>query len=223
MGVTSGIGANVNARPVRRVPSRSATLGFVDHITRRHLLGIGLAALPLPALLTAARISIGTRVPTPACGKAGKTHRQTEGPFFSTGSPERTSLRESGMDGTPLTVTGTVLDTRCSPLAGAKLDFWQADAHGNYDNEGFRLRGHQFTDNSGKYVLDTIVPGLYPGRTRHVHVKVQPKGGRVLTTQLYFPHEKRNRSDGIFDAALPMDVHRGRDGRAARFDFVLVT
>ena len=62
-----------------------------------------------------------------------------------------------------------------------------------------------------------MVPGLYPGRTRHIHVKVQPRGGEVLTTQLYFPREARNRRDGIFDAALLMRVSGGR----ARYDFVV--
>jgi protocatechuate 3,4-dioxygenase beta subunit len=216
----------------------------VDHITRRRLLGLGLAVIPLPTLLLlgstplrlpghpakaplrllrASRLPLAAGAPTPACGEDGKTPRQTEGPFFSTGSPERTSLREPGMDGTPLTIHGVVLDTSCKPLARAKLDFWQADAHGEYDNEGFRLRGHQFTDAAGGYVLRTIVPGLYPGRTRHVHAKVQAKGGRVLTTQLYFPHVSRNKSDSIFDPALLMEVHDGRDGRAATFDFVLTT
>jgi protocatechuate 3,4-dioxygenase beta subunit len=90
-----------------------------------------------------------------------------------------------------------------------------------YDNDGFRLRGHQFADGRGRFGLRTIVPGLYPGRTRHIHVKVQRPHGGVLTTQLYFPGEPRNRSDGIFDAALLMDIRRAGAARRARFQFVL--
>jgi protocatechuate 3,4-dioxygenase beta subunit len=64
------------------------------------------------------------------------------------------------------------------------LDFWQADVNGAYDNVGFRFRGHQFTNAQGAFALTTIVPGLYPGRTRHIHVKMQAPGRPVLTTQL---------------------------------------
>jgi protocatechuate 3,4-dioxygenase beta subunit len=72
---------------------------------------------------------------------------------------------------------------------------------------GFRLRGHQFTDGAGRYRLDTIVPGVYPGRTRHIHVRVQAPNGPLLTTQLYFPGETENRRDGIFNPKLLMAVN----------------
>ena len=96
-----------------------------------------------------------------------------------------------------------------------------ADAQGAYDNQGYRLRGHQFSDARGRYVFDTITPGVYPGRTRHYHVKAQAPGGRVLTTQLYFPDESANRRDGIFDRRLLMRVEAASDGNVGRFDFVL--
>jgi protocatechuate 3,4-dioxygenase beta subunit len=115
-----------------------------------------------------------------------------------------------------------VVDTRCRPIPRALLDFWQADANGDYDTEGYRLRGHQFTDRRGRYGLETIVPALYSGRTRHIHVKAQRPGGDVLTTQLYFPGEPSNRADPIFDAALLMDVRRAGAARRATFNFVLV-
>jgi protocatechuate 3,4-dioxygenase beta subunit len=128
--------------------------------------------------------------PTPACsdGDDEPTPSETEGPYFKPNSPERASLLESGLGGTRLTVQGRVLSTACAPIAGALLDFWQADDSGNYDNAGFRLRGHQYTDASGRFTLETIVPGLYPGRTRHVHVKAQAPNGPIVTTQLYFPN-----------------------------------
>ena len=125
------------------------------------------------------------------------------------------------MAGTPLLVTGRVLSNDCSPVAGAILDFWHADNDGVYDNVGFRLRGHQFTDAEGNYRLETIVPGLYPGRTRHIHVIVQGKDTRQLTTQLYWPHEAANARDGIFHPALVMQVAEGGGGQIASFDFVL--
>jgi protocatechuate 3,4-dioxygenase beta subunit len=63
-----------------------------------------------------------------------------------------------------------------------------------------------------------VVPGLYPGRTRHIHVKVQAPDRPVLTTQLYFPGEAENAADGIFRQELLLDVAAG--GRAS-FTFVL--
>jgi protocatechuate 3,4-dioxygenase beta subunit len=132
--------------------------------------------------------------PTPACPDADDvTLAQTEGPYFTPNSPERASLLESGIAGTRLTLTGFVVSRECRPIARALLDFWQADDAGNYDNSGYRLRGHQFTDNNGRFQLETIVPGLYPGRTRHIHVKVQAPNQPILTTQLYFPGEARTK------------------------------
>ena len=161
--------------------------------------------------------------PTPACddGDDDPTPAQTEGPYFTSNSPMRSTLVEAGMAGTLLTLSGRVLTMSCQPIAQAKLDFWQADNAGAYDNAGYRLRGHQFTDQSGRFTLQTIVPGLYPGRTRHIHVKVQAPNGPVLTTQLYFPGEARNASDGIYSAELLMAIEDVSGGKTGAFDFVL--
>ena len=203
----------------------------MEPIDRRRLLRLGIF-LPLAAcsravsgedgpLSPSAGIG-GVLAPTPACtDDDDPTPPQTEGPFFTPASPERSSLREPGLAGTPLTVSGVVVSTGCEPVAGVLLNFWQADDAGAYDNEGFRLRGHQFADEGGVWRLETIVPGLYPGRTRHIHVKVQAPGQQILTTQLYFPGEERNEEDGIFDPALLMDLRTGANGDHATFAFVL--
>ncbi|MBX3049261.1 MAG: hypothetical protein KIT46_03040 [Anaerolineales bacterium] len=161
--------------------------------------------------------------PTPACGDDDDepTIAQTEGPYFTPNSPERSSLLEDGMRGVYMLVSGQVLDTNCQPIPGALLDFWHADAEGVYDNTGYRLRGHQFADAQGRYQLETIMPGLYPGRTRHFHVKVQRPNGAVLTTQLYFPDEAGNATDGIFDSRLLMSMLSAQNGVHGEFDFVL--
>jgi protocatechuate 3,4-dioxygenase beta subunit len=160
--------------------------------------------------------------PTSACGDDDDlTFAQTEGPYFTPNSPERASLVEPGMTGTVMAVSGVVLSTNCQPIANALLDFWHADDAGVYDNVGYRLRGHQFTDEQGRYQLETIMPGLYPGRTRHFHVKVQAPNQPVLTTQLYFPNEASNASDGIYSSDLLMTVEDHADGKQATFDFVL--
>jgi protocatechuate 3,4-dioxygenase beta subunit len=69
--------------------------------------------------------------------------------------------------------------------------------------------------------LRTIVPGGYDGRTRHIHVKVQAPNRPVLTTQLYFPDEPLNRSDGLFRRELVMRLAQADDRVIGRFDFVL--
>lgn len=188
-------------------------------IPRRGFLG----ALALPALVfgpTRAAAQTPSLSPTPSCGTE-PTPRQTEGPYFRTASPHRTSLREPGMPGTKLVVSGRVLSSGCQPIVRALIDVWQADARGDYDNAGFTLRGHQFTDERGRYQLETIVPGLYPGRTRHLHVKVQAPGQPALTTQLYLPGEPQNRRDGLFDPGLLLKLVDMADGQAGTFDFVL--
>ncbi len=192
--------------------------------TRREFLGVSVA---VPAAFVIATLSeAGARTPrsepTPACGDDGHvTPSQTEGPYFKPRSPLRASLLEPDMPGARIVVEGTVLGTDCKPIPRALVDFWQADAQGRYDNAGSRLRGHQFTDDAGHYRLETIVPGLYPGRTRHFHVKVQAPNQSMLTTQLYFPGEPANQRDFIFNPDLVMKIRDTEGGKLASFDFVL--
>jgi protocatechuate 3,4-dioxygenase beta subunit len=171
---------------------------------RRRLLG---AALALPFA--------GRAFAQLTCGQL--TARQTEGPFFKTNTPQRTSLLEKG-DRNVLVVSGLVLSAQCKAVANALLDFWHADDLGDYDNQGFRYRGHQFTDAQGRFRLETIVPAEYPGRARHIHVKVQAPGKRVLTTQLYFPGDPGNARDGLYRAHLAMRMQKPGEGA---FDFVV--
>jgi protocatechuate 3,4-dioxygenase beta subunit len=152
---------------------------------------------------------------------AAATIAQVEGPYFKAGSPERSALVEAGMAGTPLTFTGFVVDTGCDPIAGAVVDIWQADASGAYDNSGYRLRGHVATDANGRFAFETIIPGEYPGRTEHIHVKVTPPGGSTLTTQMYFPGVAANDRDGIFNPSLVLSLTSAGDGYVGSFTFVI--
>jgi len=194
---------------------------MIDTPTRRAVLGAGVFTAG-SLLRIDGSVAQAPLLPTPACHDGDETTlRQTEGPFFKPFSPERTELLEEGMAGHPIELIGFVLSRPCKPYAGALLDFWQADDKGRYDNSGFRLRGHQFADAEGRYRLRSVVPGVYPGRTRHIHVKVQPPGGRLLTTQLYFPGESQNRSDGLFRKALLVRTAKNAGWLAGRFDFVV--
>ena len=163
---------------------------------------------------------------TPQCGAEGTaTPAQTEGPFFRAGSPGRAELVEPGSKARQVELTGFVLTRGCNPVARAVVDLWHADERGAYDNKGFRYRGRTYTDEKGRYRFRTIVPALYPGRTRHYHVNVAAGGKLLLTTQLYFPDDPGNRRDGLFRKELLMQV-AGKGGAkdsvmAARFDFVI--
>jgi protocatechuate 3,4-dioxygenase beta subunit len=159
--------------------------------------------------------------PTPACDHDEVTPQQTAGPFFKPASPERASLIEPETHGARFILQGLVLSTQCAPVANALVDLWHADAGVRYDNQGFRLRGHQYTDSEGRHSFETIVPGNYGPRTRHYHVKVQAPDLPVLTTQVYFPGEKRNATDFLFRPDLLMVVSQAETTRHGRFDFVL--
>jgi protocatechuate 3,4-dioxygenase beta subunit len=159
--------------------------------------------------------------PSACSAPATVTTAQTEGPYYKAGSPERTDLTEPGMAGTRLTLALRVVTPDCTPVDGAVIDLWQADGSGTYDNTGYTLRGHTATDASGGAVVLTIVPGEYPGRTEHIHVKVTPPGGATLTTQLYFPGVTTNDQDGIYRPDLVLDLTTAADGLVGTFTFVV--
>jgi protocatechuate 3,4-dioxygenase beta subunit len=145
-----------------------------------------------------------------------------EGPYYKDGSPTKTKLYQEGIPGERLTLSGQVLDAQGQPIAHAWLDFWQADGEGHYDNEGFRLRGHQQADKSGRYAVETVFPGHYPGRTPHIHVKVQSApSSPIFTTQLFVPGLASNKTDFLYQDALQMEIKQTPSGKAASFDFRL--
>jgi protocatechuate 3,4-dioxygenase beta subunit len=180
---------------------------------RRRLLAAA-AALPFARPAYAADLPL-----TPACGsQAALTPRQTEGPYYTPNTPQRSSLVEPGFKGERLVLAGRVVTPQCRPVPKALLDFWHCDDKGEYDNVGFRYRGHLFADAEGRFSLETIFPALYPGRARHIHVKVQAPGARVLTTQLYFPGDAR---DFLWRKELEVAMERRLHDRVAAFQFIV--
>ena len=195
-------------------------MGDFDPTDRRRFLAAGTLAAVLGR--SGEALAQPPLPPTPECrDNAAATPRQTDGPFYKPRSPERGDLTEPGLRGQPIELAGFVLTRGCKPVERAVVDLWQADNAGEYDNTGFRLRGHVRTDSAGRYRFRTIVPGVYPGRTRHFHVKVAPPEGRLLTTQLYFPGEAGNRADGLFRRELLIRTAKNEGALAGRFDFVL--
>ena len=172
------------------------------------------AALAMPALLWLPR---GLARPTPACGDDEQpTPTQGAGPYYTPAAPEKSDFRADDPSGKPLDLQLRLADTACAPLAGAIVELWHADSRGRYDNEGFRMRGHLRADVDGAVAFRTVMPGLYPGRTRHYHVRILRDGKRLLTTQLYFPGEPGNDGDWMFDEQLLLQV----SGATARYALV---
>ncbi len=123
-----------------------------------------------------------------------RTGPQTEGPFYP-GEPQVRMDIRSGVDGVIIEVDLQVVERgTCAPVEGAEVDLWGADADGDYsgyaqfDTEGEDfMRGQQLTDADGFARFTAIVPGSYPGRSVHLHVKVRAAGAAELTTQVYLP------------------------------------
>jgi protocatechuate 3,4-dioxygenase beta subunit len=143
-------------------------------------------------------------------------------PSYKAGSPESSSIARPGTAGTKLIVEGFVFDSKCKPIAHAWIDFWQADGNGHYDDAGFNLRGHQFTDGKGHYRLETVMPSHHGHRTPHIHVKVRANDvSPTLITQIFFPGAAKNEIDGIFNRSLLVDLAETKDGQKATFNFVV--
>src|SRR5919201_2017266 len=192
-------------------------------LSRRQMLSSALTFSSLGVSVQWPALSVAqSGAPTPECHHGDEaTIRQTEGPYFKPSSPQRTDLVEPNAKGQLVEITGQVVTRSCRPVERALLDLWHADEHGEYDNAGFRYRGHIFTDSEGRYRFRTIMPGLYTGRTRHYHIKVQAPERPVLTTQLYFADEPANRRDGLFRRELVMRIGETPNSLAPRFDFIL--
>jgi protocatechuate 3,4-dioxygenase beta subunit len=192
--------------------------------TRRSILA-ALIASPVLAMadsdLSAAAPTLGLDL-TPDC-RDGDEHTvaQTEGPYFKPNAPLKRDLAVDAPGGERMTIGGLVLDTACRPLPRTLVQIWHADVSGAYDTKGYKLRGYQYADDDGRWWFSTIVPAAYAGRTRHYHVKVQKPHGRILTSQLYFPNERLNEQDSLFDRRLVMRVSSSDEGRFGRFDFVV--
>ena len=72
--------------------------------------------------------------PAPSNFKCAPTENNIEGPYYRPGSP---AWKTPDAAGEKLAVSDRVMDQDCNPIPGAVLDFWQADANGNYDSEGY--------------------------------------------------------------------------------------
>jgi catechol 1,2-dioxygenase len=178
------------------------------------------------------------------------TPSQVGGPYFLPNSPvsKALDLTPAGTTGDPIEVTGQVLGTDGTVLAGATVHVWLADPKGVYDNQDakgnpislppskHKLRGRIVTGADGKYYFKALRPGNYADgsagkgyRPGHIHIKVEAPGYKTLVTQLYFQDDKYNAhdidGDGFFKPELAIHMSPALpDGKTLQkgvFNFVL--
>lgn len=116
-----------------------------------------------------------------------------EGPYYVANPLVRQNIIEDRQGLRTTMFFQVIRESGCTPIPGAIVDVWHADAAGVYS--GFAqqgtagrvyLRGVQTADANGICRFDTVFPGWYTGRTTHIHVKVRPTATTVVTLQTYF-------------------------------------
>jgi catechol 1,2-dioxygenase len=181
------------------------------------------------------------------------SHRRTgtassvEGPFYVASAPAMKSPavlpHRANEPGEVLLLSGSVRSTGGSPLAGAIVDVWQADAEGNYSHFNipeqaapFNLRARVSTDDDGGFEIQTRFPapyqipnsgptgavlqatGRHPWRPAHVHFRLSHPGFVTLTTQLFVSGDPWIDSDvvGAVKPSLVIDFDRHQDAAELR-------
>jgi hydroxyquinol 1,2-dioxygenase len=172
---------------------------------------------------------------------ADATEATVFGPFFVDGSPEIEAGGDisGGATGEACWVEGTVTGTDGQPVAGARIEVWQADADGfydvQYDDDRTAARGHLFSDRAGAYRFWALTPTPYPiphdgpvgellaatGRTpmraSHLHFMVSAAGKRTLVTHIFVRGDERLATDAVFGVkeSLVMDFEPQAPGTPA--------
>jgi protocatechuate 3,4-dioxygenase beta subunit len=170
-------------------------------------------------------IACGAVNPLFAQEKRLLTAEQALGPFYPVTKPldrdaDLTHLRgrRASAQGQIIHLMGRVVNPQGKPLAGIKLEIWQANVHGRYAHindpndapldPNFQGYGVQITDAKGEYRFKTIKPSAYPtglddwSRPPHIHYYVTGRH-EALVTQMYFPGEELNAKDRLFQSAAP--------------------
>lgn len=114
------------------------------------------------------------------------------GPFYRPNAPVRSTI------GKGYVLWGVLRDSStCRPVAGARIEFWQAGPGGVY---GDAYRATVFSDSKGRYQLETSFPPSYARRPPHIHILVDMRGYAGLITQ-HYPKSgaKRSRMDLVME------------------------
>lgn len=134
--------------------------------------------------------------------------------------------------GTPLTLKGSVIDSRGNALAGVRVYAYHTSAKGWYsdraahvaassgDQRHARLFGYLLCDEQGRFEVKTIRPAGYPQSDlpAHIHVEARPASGEVgvLVTEVQFSDDPRltsaARERSNRERFVICDVQRGPGG-----------
>jgi len=135
---------------------------------------------------------------------SNECHLTTEdilGPYYFENAPFRNIIAHIEEPGVKLIISGGVKQNDCdNSISGALIEIWQANDEGCYgivedcntgnpENDYFNLRGKFFSDINGYYTFESILPGYYGSRPRHIHIKITTPDGEVLVSQLYFEND----------------------------------
>jgi protocatechuate 3,4-dioxygenase beta subunit len=195
------------------------------------------AIVPLGGSLLISSSALGARSPTPFTDI---------GPFYPMVKPadEDGDLTMIGdgrrAEGKVIEIAGRLLDGRGAPLAGSRIEIWQANAAGRYAHRGdlnprpldpaFQGFGVVTTDAKGNYRFVTIKPGAYPipggvVRPPHIHLDVSGRNDRLIT-QMLFPGDPLNDKDIVLanvDRSLLVAADRGLTASGAqRFEWDII-
>jgi|SRR5262245_13518806 len=163
----------------------------------------------------------------------GATESTVFGPFHREGAPtmsEGGNIAPRDAGGTPMVITGLVLDLQRRPVAGARLDVWQADSSGLYDSQypdgdALHMRGLFHTDAAGRFAIRTVRPVHYSipsdgpvgrmlratnrhsWRPAHVHFVVSADGFEPVTTHIFDDADPYLESDTVFAVKESLICH----------------
>ena len=136
-----------------------------------------------PAVLACVVGATAALAASPAAVAAGCS------PTPSAGGPDRSPPLRARI-GTGHVLTGVVLTPACTPVARARVSFWQSNANGVYTAAG---GGAVTTTRDGRFRFEGPRPKPYEGRPGHIHIKVQAAGFETLYVT-YFPAAGSRRS-----------------------------
>ncbi|PSW20761.1 protocatechuate 3,4-dioxygenase [Photobacterium sanctipauli] len=173
--------------------------------------------------------------PSWASGRKPLTPKDAEGPFYPVEViplREDLILKENGLNGSPMVLSGRVFDQQGQPLANMKIEIWQCDGAGIYHHprqantekhdSHFAGNGAVVTDEQGRYQFRTLYPVPYTGRPPHIHVKLWRGHSELLTTQLYLKGQTGNEWWGKNRDLLQMSPQKSASGQySAIYDFVV--
>jgi protocatechuate 3,4-dioxygenase, beta subunit len=173
-------------------------------------------------LLMASAVASGLNPAATSAQIIRRTPSQILGPFYPVQKPldqdaDLTTIagRSGRASGQVIEVMGRVINRRGEPVAGARIEIWQANTHGRYTHPSdrstapldpnFEGYGLLTTDSEGRYRFRSIKPGAYPEesgtmRAPHIHFDVLGRSNR-LVTQMYFAGEGLNDTDRFIQTA----------------------